>query len=225
MENYYTTLGMDEDSPYISIPHLVNIEFGSLDDTKFYKTLVNCCDDLYMNEYTRDYFVENNHACGCHSDATTFYSDGTLYLELDKHRVLIDEKLPDKWVIFEGQLPYAYKLIDAMTMNCSRKGNNMTKIKIIDNKNVKYTKPQNFKVGDCFYNEDKDIHCRLISVLNWEDDDNVALLDIEDDEVIATDVSAEDVITACFGDQGAKHLIKIPANQVEVTYKFYPDQD
>lgn len=102
MENYYTTLGMDEDSPYISIPHLVNIEFGSLDDTKFYKTLVNCCDDLYMNEYTRDYFVENNHICGCHSDATTFYSDGTLALELDKHRVLIDEKLPDKWVIFEG---------------------------------------------------------------------------------------------------------------------------
>ena len=48
MGNYYTTLGMDEDSPYISIPHLVNIEFGSLDDTKFYKTLVNCCDDLYI---------------------------------------------------------------------------------------------------------------------------------------------------------------------------------
>lgn len=112
-----------------------------------------------------------------------------------------------------------------MTMNCSRKENNMTKIKIIDNKNVKYTKPQNFKVGDCFYNEDKDIHCRLIPIPNWEDDDNVALLDIEDDEVIATGVSAEDAITACFGDQGAKHLIKIPANQVEVTYKFYPDQD
>ena len=110
-----------------------------------------------------------------------------------------------------------------MTMNYSRKGNNMTKIKIIDNKNVKYTKPQNFKVKDCFYNEDKDIHCRLIP--DWEDDDNVALLDIEDDEVIATGVSAEDAITACFGDQGAKRLIKIPANQVEVTYKFYPDQD
>ena len=28
MENYYITLGMDEDSPYISIPHLVNIELA-----------------------------------------------------------------------------------------------------------------------------------------------------------------------------------------------------
>lgn len=32
MENYYTILDMDEDSPYIPIPHLVNIEFGSDED-------------------------------------------------------------------------------------------------------------------------------------------------------------------------------------------------
>ena len=61
MENYYTTLGMDKDSPYISIPHLVNIEFGSDEDHSFALKLFKDKSEsrLYMNEQTPDYFFKH----------------------------------------------------------------------------------------------------------------------------------------------------------------------
>lgn len=228
MENYYTILDMDEDSPYIPIPHLVNIEFGSDEDHSFALKLFKDKSEsrLYMNEQTPDYFLKYATPYKNHSMKITWDVDTPSHpmaeAMSDKHPIEIDNLLPNHWVVTEGQLEYAHGFAAAIA-DC-RKEKAMTKVNVIDHKNDQYTCPENFKEKDWFYNTVDQHHYYLMPLVGYIYD-KVALINVERNQVVAIGEFAEAAINATFPENEANCLIRIPADQVEVTYKFYPDQD
>lgn len=211
MKKYYTILDIDA--------NLVNVEFGTSSDVEFFKDTTRYCNVLYMNNYTLNYFLKNNLI---HHINQNFRSDGTSEFKLNGNQISIDEELPDKWVIFKNQLEYAHGFVAAI--NDCRKEKTMTKVNVIDHKNDQYTCPEDFKEKDWFYNTLDQHHYYLMPLVDFLED-RVALINIEYNQCIAIGKSAEGAINGSFSEDGANYLIKIPADQVEVTYKFYPDQD
>ena len=201
MKKYYTILDIDA--------NLVNVEFGTSSDVEFFKDTTRYCNVLYMNNYTLNYFLKNNLI---HHINQNIRSDGTSEFKLNGNQISIDEELPDKWVIFKNQLEYAHGFVAAI--NDCRKEKTMTNILVL--------KTLKKKTG--FINTLDQHHYYLMPLVDFLED-RVALINIEHNQCIAIGKSAEGAINGSFSEDEANYLIKIPADQVEVTYKFYPDQD
>ena len=72
---------------------------------------------------------------------------------------------------------------------------------------------------DWFYNTLDQHHYYLMPLVDFLED-RVALINIEHNQCIAIDKSAEGAINGSFSEDEANYLIKIPVDQVEVTYRF-----
>lgn len=224
MKNYYIILETDEDSPdYIPIRELINVEFGSGDDYDYATELVEDKTEsrIYMNEQTVDYFFKHIAPYHYHSMAITRDLDRPLHpiaeAKLDNHPIEIDNSLPSHWLVTESQIEYAHGF--AKAINDCRGEETMTKVNVIDNNNAIYTSPEDFEARDWFYNTADRYHYYLMPLVD-SFEHQVALINIEHNQCITIDESAEAAIKGSFLRDEANRLIKIPADQVEVTYRF-----
>ena len=84
-------------------------------------------------------------------------------------------------------------------------------MKIIDERNKKYTKPEEFEVGDFFYNEINDCHYWIVPSAGCC---KYALICLEDKREIYERSDIEFLLRDPFHDD--PRLIKIPSSQVTI---------